>query len=233
MDNLLYSDIVRELEKKIMTNELKEESKLPSERELAAHYDVSRNVVREALTELRVKGLVTIKPGKGVYVTKPNEDIVTESLHRVLHSNDVTLENILDVREKLEIMIIEQAVEKASPSCISELKKIYGQMEENKHLVHKYIENDAEFHLKVAKATQNKALYVLIHSFFDLTNRELFRITTYTPASVYDAQRQHALLIDAIETKNRELAVSVIKEHMGLLREEIKMLRGQGVLKEE
>ncbi|MBD8005971.1 FadR/GntR family transcriptional regulator [Bacillus norwichensis] len=233
MNNLLYSDIVGEIEKKIMTDELKEDSKLPSERELAVHYDVSRNVVREALTELRVKGLVTIKPGKGVYVTKPNEDIVTESLHRVLHSNDVTLENILDVREKLEILIIEQAVEKASPSCLSELKKIYEQMEKNKYLVHKYIESDAEFHLNIAKATQNKALYVLIHSFFDLTERELFRITTYTPTSVHDAQRHHSLLVDAIETRNKALAISVIKEHMGLLREEIKMLREQGVLKEE
>lgn len=232
MENLLYSDIVRAIEKKIMTNELKEDAKLPSERELAAKFNVSRNVVREALTELRVKGLVTIKPGKGVYVTKPNEDIVTESLQRVLRSNDVTLENVLDVRENLEIMIIEEAVEKASPSCISELKKIYEQMEDNKYIVQKYIESDADFHLKLAKSTQNKALYVLIHSFFDLTERELFQVTTYMPASVHDAQRHHALIIDAIETKNKELAVSVIKEHLGLLREEIKMLKEQGIFKE-
>lgn len=233
MENLLYSDIVKEIEKKIMTNELQEDSKLPSEREMAAQFDVSRNVVREALTELRVKGLVTIKPGKGVYVTKPSEDIVTESLQRVLRTNDVTLENILDVREKLEIMITEKAVEQASPDCISELKQIYEQMEVNKHLVQRYIEKDAEFHLKIAKATQNKALYVLVHSFFNLTERELFGITAYTPESVYDAQRHHALLIEAIETKNKEKAVSVIKEHMGLLREEIKMLKEQGIFKEE
>ncbi len=229
MDNLLYSDIVRELEKKIMTNELKEDSKLPSERELAAHYDVSRNVVREALTELRVKGLVAIKPGKGVYVTKPSEDIVTESLQRVLWSNEVTLEDNLDVREKLEILIIEKAVENAEPDCIEELKKIYRQMEKNKHSVYKYIENDADFHLKLAESTQNKALYVLINSFFDLTERELFNITTYTPDSVHDAQRQHALLVEAIEMKDKDLAVSVMKEHMGLLRDEIKMLKEQGI----
>lgn len=229
MNNLLYSDIVGEIEKKIVTNELKEDSKLPSERELAAHYDVSRNVVREALTELRVKGLVTIKPGKGVYVTRPNEEIVTESLQRVLRSNEVTLENILDVREKLEILIIEKAVEHAQSKCINELKQIYDRMEDKKHAVFKFIESDADFHLRLAKSTQNKALYVLIHSFFDLTERELFKITTYTPSSVHDAQRHHALLIEAIEMKDKELAVSVIKEHMGLLRDEIKMLREQKI----
>lgn len=228
MDNLLYGDIVREIEKKIMTNELKEDDKLPSERELAAHYDVSRNVVREALTELRVKGLVTIKPGKGVYVTRPNEDIVTESLQRVLQSKDVTLENILDVREKLELMILESAVENATPVYIEKLKTIYHEMEEHKHLVQIFIEKDADFHLTIAKATLNKALYVLIHSFYDLIERELFKVTTYYPKSVFEAQKHHVILIEAIETKNKELAVTTLIEHMSLLREEIKLLNKQG-----
>lgn len=232
MDNLLYSDIVRELEKKIMTHEFQENHKLPSERELAAHYRVSRNVVREALTELRVKGLVEIKPGKGIYVTKPNENIVTESLQRVLHASGVTLENILDVREKLEMLIIEKAVEHAQPKCIEELRIIFDEMERSKHNVQRYIEYDAEFHLKLAQSTQNKALYVLIHSFFDLTERKLFNVTTYTPTSVHEAQDHHALLLRAVETKDKELAVRTIKKHMGVLREEIKMLKEQGLYEE-
>ncbi|MFD1706164.1 FadR/GntR family transcriptional regulator [Siminovitchia sediminis] len=233
MDNLLYSDIVRELEKKIMTHEFQENHKLPSERELAAHYRVSRNVVREALTELRVKGLVEIKPGKGVYVTKPNEDIVTESLQRVLHTNGVTLENILDVREQLEILIIETAVENARPKGVEELRKIFLEMDRSKRNIQKFIECDAEFHLKLAQSTENKALYVLIHSFFDLTERELFNITTYTPSSVHEAQEHHAQLLEAVETRDKKLAVSTIKKHMGLLRDEIKMLKEQGLLNEE
>lgn len=232
MNNLLYSDIVEEIEMKIMTNEFKEDSKLPSERELALQYDVSRNVVREALTELRVKGLVVIKPGKGVYVTKPSESIVTESLHRVMKSNEVTLESILDVREKLEIMILEQAVAQASESCIAKLKSIYEQMEQSKFRINQFVELDADFHLTMAESTQNKALYVLFHSFFDMTERELFQVTTYTPSSVHEAQEHHASLVRAIETRDKEMAIVTLQEHLGLLREEIRMLKEQGIFKE-
>lgn len=43
--------------------------RLPTERELAEQFDVSRHVVREALKRLEVLGLVRIKQGSGAYVS--------------------------------------------------------------------------------------------------------------------------------------------------------------------
>lgn len=60
MNNLFYKNIVKDIQRKIETNKLQEYSKLPSEREMSLKYNVSRNVIREVLTELRVKGLLVI-----------------------------------------------------------------------------------------------------------------------------------------------------------------------------
>lgn len=233
MADFLYNKIVNDIERKIMINKLKVSDKLPSERELAISYDVSRNVVREAIMVLRVNGFVEIKPGKGIYVTKPNEENVTNSLQRVLKSNRVTGEDILDVREELEIIIIKKAIKKATNKSIKELKEIYKQMDQRKHLVADFIEKDAEFHLMLAQSTQNDVYYFLIHSFFDLTERGLLNITIYSPESVTEAQTHHKRIIEAIETRDESLAISTIKEHLDLLRDEVETLKAQEIINEE
>lgn len=72
MAELLYINLSNEIERQIRTGILQENEKL-SERKLAGQYGVSRTVIREALKLLNQKGLVTIKSGKGNYVTIPNE----------------------------------------------------------------------------------------------------------------------------------------------------------------
>ncbi|MGE7759906.1 GntR family transcriptional regulator [Peribacillus sp. NPDC097895] len=51
--NLLYFEVAEEIENKINKGIYEEGEKLPSERELTQSYNVSRNVIRQALTILR------------------------------------------------------------------------------------------------------------------------------------------------------------------------------------
>src|ERR1700751_6483281 len=55
----------------IENGELPFSSRLPAERELAKQFGVSRPSVREALIALEVEGYVDVRPGSGVFVTKP------------------------------------------------------------------------------------------------------------------------------------------------------------------
>ena len=48
--------------------------KLPSERELVEEFGVSRTVLREAIRSIEASGLVTVYPGKGVFVSEQNID---------------------------------------------------------------------------------------------------------------------------------------------------------------
>jgi GntR family transcriptional regulator len=66
----LYFQLKNILEAKILSQEIVESERLPSEAELCKEYNVSRITVRQALAELQKAGLVYRERGKGTFVTE-------------------------------------------------------------------------------------------------------------------------------------------------------------------
>jgi GntR family transcriptional regulator len=64
----LYSQISEQIRAQIQSGVLKPGDKLPSTRQLMAHYEVSETVIRFAMVELKTLRLVYGQPGRGVYV---------------------------------------------------------------------------------------------------------------------------------------------------------------------
>jgi GntR family transcriptional regulator len=67
----LYHQIKENLQDLIESGELKPGTMLPSERELAEHYAVSRLTVRQAISELVREGLLIRQHGVGTFVAPP------------------------------------------------------------------------------------------------------------------------------------------------------------------
>lgn len=227
IENLLYFEVAQEIENKIGAGTYEEGEKLPSERELTQSYNVSRNVIRQALTILREKGLITIKPGKGAYITKINDAMVTETLKRVVDKYDSSMEDIQEVRNELELSVIRLAVKKANKENIKELKKICEKMDEDVS-ISRFLEWDLKFHKALAMSTGNPIFSVLVNSFFDMTEQSAFLVTHFTSnfINVMDkAQEHHWKLLESIESRNVDQAVLIMKEHMDLFGEEINLLK--------
>ena len=74
-----YQEIVDQISKKIIENEIQTGEQLPSERELAALFRVSRVVVREAMKTLRTMGLIEIKQGVGTFVSLHPDKFISQS----------------------------------------------------------------------------------------------------------------------------------------------------------
>jgi len=66
----LYYQLKGILESKILSQEIKENERFPSEAELCEQYNVSRVTVRQALAELMKAGLIYRDRGKGTFVTE-------------------------------------------------------------------------------------------------------------------------------------------------------------------
>jgi len=211
-------EIVEDIEDKIKSNDFRKGEKLPSERKLAIRYNVSRNVIREAITTLKTRGLVKIKTGKGIFVIEPNEEIASKSLENVFRSYKITKLDVLEVREELELIIVKKAIQSITQPDLDKLKEIYYDMEKCRYNILEYIKKDEEFHLTLAKSTQNFAFYILIHSFFGFTESELFALTETWPSSISIAQKHHGLIIKAIEESDEELASNIISKHMDTIR---------------
>jgi DNA-binding FadR family transcriptional regulator len=63
-----YEEIADDLHKRIVAGEFPPGTRLPSRRELIAHYEVTEPVIDRAMQILRVKGITETLPGVGVFV---------------------------------------------------------------------------------------------------------------------------------------------------------------------
>ena len=91
-----YYQLLQLLERAIASGALAPGEKIPTEAVLCARYEVSRTVVRQALSDLDRTGLVTRHKGKGTFVTSPKvSEFVAQSLtslHEDLSARGVRLE---------------------------------------------------------------------------------------------------------------------------------------------
>ena len=69
---------------RILKGTLKAGDQLPSERELALKFGVSRTAVREAVKSLHEKGLVEAYSGRGTFITNGTSQAVTQSINLMM-----------------------------------------------------------------------------------------------------------------------------------------------------
>jgi GntR family transcriptional repressor for pyruvate dehydrogenase complex len=113
--------IVDNLRGQIARGQLERGSRLPSEREIAEHFEVSAPTAREALRALASMGLVESRHGSGTYVTARPADVVTPSLATAAQLQDTTVAEIIELLAVLNLRAAELAVVNATDADIDQL----------------------------------------------------------------------------------------------------------------
>ena len=118
------------------------------ERDLLAHFDVSRTVIREVLKMLEGKGLVKITPYRGAIVV----DLTAEEV-----------EQIFFLRMKLEAVAAGLVAENITRIEVQRLKRLCKELE--RHMTDRtdqMIEKDNEFHRALFRASGNNYLNEMV-----------------------------------------------------------------------
>lgn len=105
-------------------NDLRCGDSIPNENNLAAELGVARSVVREALSRLKMMGLIHARPRKGMVLTEPS---ILGGMKRVIDPrvlSEETILDLLDFRIALEIGISSDIFRKITPKDIEELSEI-------------------------------------------------------------------------------------------------------------
>lgn len=224
VEKFLYNDIAFQLEKQIRSNAFSEGQKLPSERFLAQQYGVSRNVIREALRTLSERGLVGIRTGKGAYVPMHRDEQIAERLGNAICNSTATLSEILEVREALELTIVEKSAVRSAAEDIRRLKKIYCAMERACSNPEHFVALDERFHIELAHTCGNSMFVLLTNVFYRVTDQKLFRISRLFPERIESAQTEHANIISSIEKHDAEAALENMRIHLRDVREDIEKM---------
>lgn len=118
--------LVDQIEARILSNNIQDGEKLPSERELMNQYDVSRTVVREAIVTLSSRGLVNTKPRFRPIARKPNVDSALSSINGMvshLLNNTDGVKNLFDIRLMIEVILVREAALNATKDDITNLRE--------------------------------------------------------------------------------------------------------------
>lgn len=170
----LSASVAAQIEDMVTSGQLQSGRRLPSERRLAELLSVSRGSVREAITELEVKGLVTRRPGSGTHIRRPPHSLFTGPIVSGAGLSDRETTELLDLREALEPAIAARAAERATAADVEEIRGLASAFASTRGDVEQRVRLDAEFHQAIARATHNGMLAGLVERFMhaiDATRR--------------------------------------------------------------
>jgi DNA-binding FadR family transcriptional regulator len=166
-----FSDQIAELiQKRILQDRLAAGTGLPTEKELAEEFQVSRSVIREALRILEISGLVNIKKGPtgGIFVSDLYHRPITRSLDNLITSGDVTVDHLYDARLLIEPHIAMQAALNAGSEDIQKINELvedsFQYIDDAVHLKR----NNLKFHILLANASGNPVLAIMLKSVLEL-----------------------------------------------------------------
>ena len=216
----LYEQIVEQIEERVLRGDLKPGDQLPSERELAEQFQVSRTAVREAMKALREKGLVEVHPGRGTFVTGGTAQVVRHSLDRVLRfTQSGGAMELVEVREVLEPEIAALAAERAQPEHLEAMRQAVAAMDASMDDPEAFIEADLDFHLALAEGTGNALIPLLIDPIVDLLREQRTRIF-FVPGGAARGQYHHKRILEAVERRDPEAARQAMRAHLKQIRQD-------------
>ena len=182
----------------IMRNKLKPGDPLRQE-EITERLGVSRTPVREAIQRLQAEGLVTFVPRKGAVVSS------------IPHKR---IEEIYDIRGRLESFAAGLAVENIAPEQAARLTTLVQEMEalDPEKDIEAALEKNREFHYIIYSAAKNETLVEMIGQLWKHIQR-LRSFYLLTPNGYRDSTEEHRLILNAILAKEREKTEELIRMH--------------------
>ncbi|MGA7852234.1 MAG: FadR/GntR family transcriptional regulator [Candidatus Acidiferrales bacterium] len=226
----LYEQIVQQIEDSILKGTLKSGDQLPSERELALKFGVSRTAVREAVKALHEKGLVEAYSGRGTFITNGTSEAVRQSINLMLRIDQTDgSENLAEVRQILEPEIAAIAATRIQAQQIALMREAFSVMNNALKDPDAYIEADLDFHLALAEAAENPLILSLLDSIVGLLREQRIKIF-FEEGGPERGQYHHARILAAIEKRDAEASRAAMRDHLEQVREDSRAHRGRSTV---
>lgn len=200
---------------KIVIGELRKGSRIPSDRELAQTMGVGRSAVREALKVLSVLGMIDIRPGQGTFISQKESNFFAVPLSWSLFLSKPQVEDILEVRNLIEIGAARLAARSTDESALS---KLYARSYEvfnayDAHDQKRFLEADVAFHTSVALCSGNQIIFSMIETIRNLLKR-VSQTGMVTDEQMTEIYGEHKEIFGAIMSKDPDAAGKAMAKHL-------------------
>lgn len=183
--------------------------KLPTERELAARFDLPRNTVRKTLAQLEAEGTITRHVGRGTFLA----DTGGFPADSITHTSPAEL---MEARMRLEPAMAELIVTNATPADFERMETCLDRAERGTTL-DDFEVWDAALHQALAAATHNR----FVTRVFDMatavrhqTEWGKLKDRVVTPERRLKYQEEHRAIVDALKARDADRARAAILVHL-------------------
>jgi GntR family transcriptional regulator, transcriptional repressor for pyruvate dehydrogenase complex len=219
----IFEQVAEQIEGRILNGELQNGDRLPTERDLAEQFHVSRTAVREALKILAQKGLVDMRPGRGTMVIDGAPEALQNSIGLVMKLKLREVggsDNLVEVRELLEVEIAGLAATRATEKEIEAMRVAIKRMDESLCDANVFIQADNDFHEALALATQNQLILILVNSIVSLLSEQRKQIFE-VEGGPQRGQLHHKRILESIIKRDPDAARAAMRSHLGQVRKDV------------
>jgi GntR family transcriptional repressor for pyruvate dehydrogenase complex len=203
------------LSREIESGEVNPGSRLPTEQQLAEKFGVSRNVVREAIAQLRADGMIEARQGVGAFVLAPEQRTAIR-IDREALKNDANMEHLFELRRILETESATLAAARRGQEHLDAIKEALDRMSGEERWEEGSIEADLAFHREIARATGNS----YIHTFISFVCEQIRRSIHYARQTnpLHDLVEinvgEHVKIYEALVAGDADAAGEAMREHI-------------------
>ncbi|HEY4353790.1 MAG TPA: FadR/GntR family transcriptional regulator [Paraburkholderia sp.] len=217
--------VAEKLLSKIRGDGLAAGTRLPSEHAMAQHFGVSRTVMREAIALLKADGLLTTRKGSGAFISQTafphaakGDPLTEQSVQSLL--------NLTEVRRGLEAEIASLAAVRRTPGQLAEIEHALRRVEDAMRAGGDGVEEDVQFHLRIAEATGNP-YWVRFIEMFAQQIRLAVKVTRANEARradfVSQVNEEHERIVAAIVAGDPDDARIAAGDHMLCVAERVRL----------
>jgi len=218
IDQKTMADLVElQLRDYLKKKSFKPGDSLPSEQQLAGSLGVSRNVVREALSRLRMLGIVETRKKRGMLLSRPD---ILGSFERVLDPlimDTGTLQDLFELRLTLEVGLADILYKRKTKKDVEELEAIAVKQQLTVGKPAFRVKHEIAFHGKIYQMTGNDTMQRFQHMLLPIFAYVIELEKKYTPASVSHIQLVE-LLKDGSKEKFRQGMLLHLKHHFDTIK---------------
>ena len=231
----LTAQVAERLIQLIGRDGLRAGDELPSEARLAAAFNVSRPVVREAVRHLAALRMVEISTGKPAKVMPVTPDLLGVYFEWAVRQDIDNTVELHELRQGVEGMCAELAATRATEEEQAQLRALAAEMRSALPDSDRYAELDARLHLYIIACAHNSLLRHLAESIRGPLRTSIqtgLALLAGNPERLERMQYQHEEIVEAIIAHDPSTARTLMDRHIGgasrRIAEEAARARGNG-----
>ncbi|TXI04422.1 MAG: FadR family transcriptional regulator [Pseudorhodobacter sp.] len=215
-----FEEVTDQIRGQIARGALGPGDRLPSERDLAEQFSLSRNTVREALRALEIAGILELKKGAtgGAFVREGQGDAVVSSFADLFYLGKIQPTHLTEARMIVAVSVARLACQRATEEELDELEAnvnasklavAQGDIPERTRI-------NLQFHRILAKCTRNPVLIIISDAMIEI-QRQMLEVLPGAPNSAIMPSRER--LLGYLRARDEDMAALEMESNLRLLQQ--------------